>query len=83
MAMTQVFLTAPAAPHHPSRSGPLGSVGRQKVVEHFSIHLSATKIVHISTSVTPAHTDGKMKILCSEYWIRVLAFLTELAIFQV
>lgn len=24
-----------------------------------------------------------MKILCSEYWIRVLAFLTELAIFQV
>lgn len=50
---------------------------------HFSIHLSATKIVHISTSVTPAHTDGKIKILCSEYWIIVLAFLTELAIFQV
>lgn len=47
----------------------------------FSIHLSATKIVHISTSVAPAH--GKMKILYSEYWIRVLAFLTELAMFQV
>lgn len=29
---------------------------------------------HVSKSVTVAHTDGKIKILCSEYWIGVLAF---------
>lgn len=59
--------------------GCLGSCG----FRHFKIHLSATESVRISASVTLAHTDGKMKILCSEYRIGVLAFLTDLANFPV
>ncbi|KAK1346810.1 hypothetical protein QTO34_000670 [Cnephaeus nilssonii] len=50
---------------------------------HFKIHLSATRLVHVSTSVASAHTNGKIKILCHKYLIGVLAYLTELAIFQV
>ncbi|XP_020032437.2 centromere protein L isoform X2 [Castor canadensis] len=50
---------------------------------HFKIHLSATRLVRVSTSVASAHTDGKVKILCHKYLIGVLAYLTELAIFQI
>ncbi|KAM5239334.1 centromere protein L isoform 2-T2 [Ctenodactylus gundi] len=50
---------------------------------HFRIHLSATRLVRVSTSVASAHTDGKIKILCHKYLIGVLAYLTELAIFQI
>ncbi|XP_008054111.1 centromere protein L isoform X1 [Carlito syrichta] len=50
---------------------------------HFKIHLSATRLVCVSTSVASAHTDGKIKILCHKYLIGVLAYLTELAIFQI
>ncbi|EHA99739.1 Centromere protein L [Heterocephalus glaber] len=50
---------------------------------HFKIHLSATRLVRVSTSVASAHTDGKIKILCHKYLIGVLAYLTELAIFQI
>ncbi|XP_039737396.1 centromere protein L isoform X2 [Pteropus medius] len=53
-----------------------------KMDQHFRIHLSATRLVRISTSVASAHTDGKIKILCHKYLIGVLAYLTELAIFQ-
>ncbi|TEA34299.1 hypothetical protein DBR06_SOUSAS3610039 [Sousa chinensis] len=49
---------------------------------HFKIRFVSHKIGHISASVTPALTDRKMKILCSEYWIGVLAFLTELTVFH-
>ncbi|XP_069334468.1 centromere protein L isoform X2 [Eulemur rufifrons] len=50
---------------------------------HFKIHLSATRLVRVSTSVASAHTDGRIKILCHKYLIGVLAYLTELAIFQI
>lgn len=50
---------------------------------HFKIHLSATRLVRVSTSVASAHTDGKIKILCPKYLIGVLAYLTELAVFQI
>ncbi|XP_058516675.1 centromere protein L isoform X2 [Ochotona princeps] len=50
---------------------------------HFRIHLSATKLVRVSTSVASAHTDGKIKILCHKYLVGVLAYLTELAVFQI
>ncbi|XP_024407590.2 centromere protein L [Desmodus rotundus] len=50
---------------------------------HFKIHLSATRLVRVATSVASAHTDGKIKILCHKYLIGVLAYLTELAIFQI
>ncbi|KAK7817919.1 hypothetical protein U0070_005562 [Myodes glareolus] len=50
---------------------------------HFKIHLSATRLVRVSTSVASAHTDGKIKILCHKYLIGVLAYMTELAIFQI
>ncbi|XP_069890558.1 centromere protein L isoform X3 [Dipodomys merriami] len=50
---------------------------------HFKIHLSATRLVRVSTSVASAHTDGKIKILCHKYLIGVLAYLTELAVFQI
>lgn len=50
---------------------------------HFKIHLAATRLVRVSTSVAAAHTDGKIKILCHKYLIGVLAYMTELAIFQI
>lgn len=50
---------------------------------HFKIHLSATRLVRVSTSVASAHTDGKIKILCQKYLLGVLTYLTELAIFQI
>ncbi|XP_037362351.1 centromere protein L [Talpa occidentalis] len=50
---------------------------------HFKIRLSATRLVRVSTSVASAHTNGKIKILCHKYLIGVLAYLTELAIFQI
>ncbi|XP_077013130.1 centromere protein L isoform X1 [Tamandua tetradactyla] len=50
---------------------------------HFKIHLSAARLIRVSTSVASAHTDGKIKILCHKYLIGVLAYLTELAIFQI
>ncbi|XP_078497947.1 centromere protein L [Lissotriton helveticus] len=50
---------------------------------HFKIHLSATKLVKVSTSVASVHCDGKVKFLCSDHLTQVLAFLTELAINQI
>ncbi|KAL1775252.1 centromere protein L [Sigmodon hispidus] len=50
---------------------------------HFKIHLSAARLARVSTSVASAHTDGKIKILCHKYLIGVLAYMTELAIFQI
>ncbi|XP_069497214.1 centromere protein L isoform X2 [Ambystoma mexicanum] len=50
---------------------------------HFKIHLSATKLVKVSTSVASVHCDGKVKFLCSDHLTRVLALLTELAINQI
>ncbi|NP_001090496.1 centromere protein L S homeolog isoform X1 [Xenopus laevis] len=47
---------------------------------HFKIHLSATHLVKVSTSVASAHCDGKVKILSKEYLLQVLGYLTELAI---
>ncbi|KAM4721500.1 centromere protein L [Rhinophrynus dorsalis] len=47
---------------------------------HFKIHLSATQLVKVSTSVASAHCDGKVKFLCKDYLVQVLGLLTELAI---
>ncbi|KAM4641532.1 centromere protein L [Discoglossus pictus] len=47
---------------------------------HFKIHLSATQLIKVSTSVASAHCDGNVKFLCKEHLIRVLALLTDLAI---
>eukprot|EP00079_Xenopus_tropicalis_P024153 XP_012816691.1 PREDICTED: centromere protein L isoform X1 [Xenopus tropicalis] len=47
---------------------------------HFKIHLSATHLVKVSTSVASAHCDGKVKFLSKEYLLQVLGYLTELAI---
>lgn len=55
---------------------------RVHIVINVSRFIHQPQIGHISTSVTPALTDRKVKILCSEYLIGVLAFLTELASFQ-
>ncbi|CAH2311230.1 centromere L [Pelobates cultripes] len=46
---------------------------------HFKIHLSATQLVKVSTSVASAHCDGKIKFLSKEHLVRVLGLLTELA----
>lgn len=50
-------------------------------ISYGSRHTKIQRIGPIWTSVTPALSDGKMKILCGEYCIGVLAFLTEWAIF--
>ncbi|NXH96377.1 CENPL protein, partial [Pachycephala philippinensis] len=49
---------------------------------HFKIHLSAAKLVKVSTAVASAHCDGIVKILHSQYLPGVLMLLTELAISQ-
>ncbi|XP_007667089.1 centromere protein L [Ornithorhynchus anatinus] len=50
---------------------------------HFKIHLTATRLVRVSTAIASAHTDGKIKILNSKYLTGVLALLTELAIAEI
>ncbi|NXK98694.1 CENPL protein, partial [Formicarius rufipectus] len=50
---------------------------------HFKIHLSATKLVKVSTAIAQAHCDGIVKILHSQYLSGVLMLLTELAISQI
>ncbi|NWV83569.1 CENPL protein, partial [Dasyornis broadbenti] len=50
---------------------------------HFKIHLSAAKLVKVSTVVASAHCDGIIKILHSQYLSGVLMLLTELAISQI
>ncbi|XP_066481016.1 centromere protein L [Tiliqua scincoides] len=50
---------------------------------HFKIYLSATRLVKVSTSVASAHSDGKIKILHTQYLIGVLSLLTELAISKI
>ncbi|NWV35829.1 CENPL protein, partial [Grantiella picta] len=50
---------------------------------HFKIHLSAAKLVKVSTAVASAHCDGTVKILHSQYLPGVLMLLTELAISQI
>ncbi|XP_053325204.1 centromere protein L [Spea bombifrons] len=47
---------------------------------HFKIHLSATQLTKVSTSVASAHCEGKIKFLSKEHLVRVLALLTELAV---
>ncbi|NXG68499.1 CENPL protein, partial [Baryphthengus martii] len=50
---------------------------------HFKIHLSATKLVKVSTAIASAHCDGIIKFLQSQYLTGVLMLLTELAISQI
>ncbi|XP_068273100.1 centromere protein L [Nyctibius grandis] len=50
---------------------------------HFKIHLSATKLVKVSTPIASAHCDGIIKFLQSQYLTGVLMLLTELAISQI
>ncbi|NXN94458.1 CENPL protein, partial [Rhinopomastus cyanomelas] len=50
---------------------------------HFRIHLSATKLMKVSTAIASAHCDGIVKFLQSQYLTRVLMLLTELAISQI
>ncbi|NWX30428.1 CENPL protein, partial [Notiomystis cincta] len=50
---------------------------------HFKIHLSAAKLVKVSTAVASAHCNGIVKILHSQYLSGVLMLLTELAISQI
>ncbi|NXN83104.1 CENPL protein, partial [Bombycilla garrulus] len=50
---------------------------------HFKIHLSAAKLVKVSTAVASAHCDGIVKILHNQYLPGVLMLLTELAIDQI
>ncbi|XP_030082311.2 centromere protein L [Serinus canaria] len=50
---------------------------------HFKIHLSAAKLVKVSTGVALAHCDGIVKILNSQHLPGVLMLLTELAISQI
>ncbi|XP_067997587.1 centromere protein L [Melanerpes formicivorus] len=50
---------------------------------HFKIHLSATKLVKVSTSIASAHCEGTIKFLQSQYLTGVLMLLTELAISQI
>ncbi|XP_040263161.1 centromere protein L [Bufo bufo] len=47
---------------------------------HFRIHLSATQLIKVTASVASAHCEGKVKFLSKDYLIRVLGFITELAI---
>ncbi|NWI60560.1 CENPL protein, partial [Calyptomena viridis] len=50
---------------------------------HFKIHLSAAKLVKVTTAIASAHCDGIIKILHSQYLSNVLMLLTELAISQI
>ncbi|KGL99557.1 Centromere protein L, partial [Charadrius vociferus] len=50
---------------------------------HFKIHLSAAKLVKVSTAIASAHCDGIIKFLQSQYLIGMLMLLTELAISQI
>ncbi|NWS74347.1 CENPL protein, partial [Crotophaga sulcirostris] len=50
---------------------------------HFKIHLSATKLVKVSTAIASAHCDGTVKFLQSEHLTGVLMLLTELAISEI
>ncbi|NXC19753.1 CENPL protein, partial [Corythaeola cristata] len=50
---------------------------------HFKIHLSATKLVKVSTAIASAHCEGIIKFLQSQYLTGVLMLLTELAISQI
>ncbi|NXT17598.1 CENPL protein, partial [Syrrhaptes paradoxus] len=50
---------------------------------HFKIHLSATKLVKVSTAIASAQCDGIIKFLQSQYLTGVLMLLTELAISQI
>ncbi|NXX55001.1 CENPL protein, partial [Scopus umbretta] len=50
---------------------------------HFKIHLSATKLVKVSTAIASAHCEGIIKFLQSKYLTGVLMLLTELAISQI
>ncbi|XP_043941164.1 centromere protein L [Protopterus annectens] len=48
--------------------------------KHFKIHLSATKLIQVSTSVASIDCEGKLKLLHRDCISKVLSFLTELAI---
>ncbi|KFO75190.1 Centromere protein L, partial [Cuculus canorus] len=50
---------------------------------HFKIHLSATKLVKVSTAIASAHCDGTIKFLQSKHLMGVMMLLTELAISQI
>ncbi|NXI45026.1 CENPL protein, partial [Galbula dea] len=50
---------------------------------HFKIHLSATKLVKVSTAIASAHCEGIIKFLQSQYLTEVLMLLTELAIVHI
>ncbi|KAG9483032.1 hypothetical protein GDO78_009131 [Eleutherodactylus coqui] len=46
---------------------------------HFKIHLSITQLIKVTVPVASAHCEGKVKFLSKDYLIRVLGFITELA----
>ncbi|NWU94063.1 CENPL protein, partial [Upupa epops] len=50
---------------------------------HFRIHLSATKLMKVSTTIASAHCDGIVKFLQSQYLTQVLMLLTDLAVSQI
>ncbi|NWH79865.1 CENPL protein, partial [Piaya cayana] len=50
---------------------------------HFKIHLSATKLVKVSTAIASAHCNGTIKFLQREHLLGVLMLLTELAVSQI
>ncbi|XP_072275806.1 centromere protein L [Pyxicephalus adspersus] len=47
---------------------------------HFKIHLSATQLVKVTVAVASAHCEGKVKFLSKDHLVRVLGFLTEIAV---
>lgn len=49
-------------------------------LRHFKIHLSATQLVKVTASVASAHCEGRVKFFSKDYLIRVLGFITELAV---
>ncbi|XP_077133924.1 centromere protein L [Ranitomeya variabilis] len=46
---------------------------------HFKIHLTVTHLVKVTASVASAHREGKVKFLSKDFLVRVLGFITELA----
>ncbi|XP_057576693.1 centromere protein L-like [Hippopotamus amphibius kiboko] len=53
-----------------------------EVGEDFNIKVIFSTLLGMKGTERP-HTDGKIKILCHKYLIGMLAYLTELAIFQI
>ncbi|KAG8515806.1 Centromere protein L, partial [Galemys pyrenaicus] len=51
---------------------------------HFKIHLSATRLVRVSTSVASAHTDGKIKVsLNKNFFFCGIVFMIMVIVFSI